>query len=68
MIVSVADTATSLVAGLSMFSVLGFMAGELDVGVDVVAESGPGLVFVTFPQALIHMPLPHLWALLFFTM
>ncbi|OQV23103.1 Sodium- and chloride-dependent glycine transporter 2 [Hypsibius exemplaris] len=68
MIVSVADTATSLIAGISVFSILGFMAGQLDVGVETVAQSGPGLVFVTFPEALNQMPYPHLWALIFFVM
>lgn len=68
MIVSVADTATSFTAGLAMFSILGFMAGQLDIGVDKVAVSGPGLAFVTFPEAMNQMPLPHLWAILFFVM
>lgn len=68
LIVSTLDSATSITAGLAMFSVLGFLAGERDVGVEHVVSSGPGLAFVTFPEALNQMPVPHLWAILFFLM
>ena len=68
MIVSVADTATSITAGLAMFSVLGYLARQMNVGVDVVAVDGPGLAFVAFPEAFNRMPVPHLWAILFFFM
>ncbi|OQV19160.1 Sodium- and chloride-dependent glycine transporter 2 [Hypsibius exemplaris] len=67
-IVSVLDTLTSVTAGLAMFSVLGYLAGQQDVGVENVVASGPGLAFVTFPEALSQMPIPHLWAILFFIM
>lgn len=33
-----------------------------------MATSGPGLAFVTYPQAIAMMPWPHLWAALFFFM
>uniref|UniRef100_A0A8C4PXQ3 Transporter n=1 Tax=Eptatretus burgeri TaxID=7764 RepID=A0A8C4PXQ3_EPTBU len=32
------------------------------------AASGPGLVFIAFTQAMVYMPVPQLWAILFFTM
>jgi len=67
-IVSVIDTITSITSGVAMFSILGYMAGQLDVGVDVVAKSGPGLVFVTFPEATSILPAPHIWAIMFFIM
>ena len=68
LIVSVMDSLTSVTSGLAMFSVLGYLAGRLDVGVENVVSSGPGLAFVTFPEALTQMPVPHLWGILFFVM
>ncbi|XP_069046502.1 sodium- and chloride-dependent GABA transporter 2-like [Lepisosteus oculatus] len=62
------NSATSFVAGFAIFSVLGFMAYEQGVDISLVAESGPGLVFITYPRALAMMPLPQLWATFFFIM
>ncbi|XP_061073705.1 sodium- and chloride-dependent GABA transporter 2-like [Conger conger] len=59
---------TSLVAGFAVFSVLGFMAHEQGVPIEEVAESGPGLAFIAYPQAVAMMPLPQLWAVCFFIM
>ena len=36
--------------------------------VDQVAQSGPGLVFIVYPQAVAMMPAPQLWAALSFLM
>lgn len=36
--------------------------------VEDVATSGPGLSFVAFPSAVLLMPGPQVWALLFFFM
>jgi solute carrier family 6 (neurotransmitter transporter, glycine) member 5/9 len=40
------------------------------MGADVadVATSGPGLSFVAFPSAILLMPAPQVWAILFFFM
>ncbi|XP_057188990.1 sodium- and chloride-dependent GABA transporter 2-like [Triplophysa rosa] len=62
------NSGTSLVAGFAVFSVLGFMAHELGVPIEEVAESGPGLAFIAYPQAVAMMPLPQLWAVCFFIM
>ncbi|XP_048037407.1 sodium- and chloride-dependent GABA transporter 2-like [Megalobrama amblycephala] len=62
------NSGTSLVAGFAVFSVLGFMAHEQGVPIDEVAESGPGLAFIAYPQAVAMMPFPQLWAVCFFIM
>nr|XP_006628644.1 PREDICTED: sodium- and chloride-dependent GABA transporter 2-like isoform X2 [Lepisosteus oculatus] len=62
------NSATSFVAGFAVFSVLGFMAHEQGVDISLVAESGPGLAFITYPRAVAMMPLPQLWAVCFFIM
>lgn len=62
------NASTSVVAGFAVFSVLGFMANEQGVPISEVAESGPGLAFIAYPQAVAMMPLPQLWAICFFVM
>uniref|UniRef100_A0A8C4ETS0 Transporter n=1 Tax=Dicentrarchus labrax TaxID=13489 RepID=A0A8C4ETS0_DICLA len=62
------NSATSFVSGFAVFSVLGFMSHEFGVNISTVAESGPGLVFIAYPRAVAMMPLPQLWAVLFFIM
>lgn len=34
----------------------------------IVFASGPGLVFIVYPAALAQLPLPHVWAVIFFLM
>ncbi|XP_077579503.1 sodium- and chloride-dependent GABA transporter 2-like [Stigmatopora nigra] len=60
------NSCTSVVAGFAVFSVLGFMAKQLGVPIAEVAESGPGLAFVAYPQAVAMMPLPQVWSICFF--
>ncbi|XP_055359534.1 sodium- and chloride-dependent GABA transporter 3-like [Betta splendens] len=62
------NSGTSFVAGFVVFSVLGFMAQKQGVSVDNVAESGPGLAFIAYPQATALMPLPQFWTVCFFLM
>ncbi|KAM3866156.1 sodium- and chloride-dependent GABA transporter 2-like [Diretmus argenteus] len=62
------NSGTSFVAGFVVFSVLGFMAQKHGVSVDVVAQSGPGLAFIAYPQATAMMPLPQFWTVCFFLM
>ncbi|XP_041944405.1 sodium- and chloride-dependent GABA transporter 2-like isoform X2 [Alosa sapidissima] len=62
------NSGTSFVAGVAIFSVLGFMAYEQKTNISMVAESGPGLAFIAYPRAVAMMPLPQLWAICFFIM
>ncbi|XP_036948166.1 sodium- and chloride-dependent betaine transporter-like [Acanthopagrus latus] len=64
----VLNSCTSFVAGFAVFSSLGFMAHEQGIPIDMVVESGPGLAFIAFPQALTMMPVPQLWTACFFIM
>ncbi|KAJ8727719.1 hypothetical protein PYW07_001838 [Mythimna separata] len=66
--VSLTNFLTSIYAGFAIFSVLGFQAQLMGVGIDDVAESGPGLAFVTYPEALLQMPVARMWSILFFLM
>ncbi len=68
LIVTVANSAFSLVSGLVIFSTLGYMAQKNGVDVSTLSKSGPGLVFVVFPEALSMMPLAPLMATIFFVM
>ncbi|XP_041636440.1 sodium- and chloride-dependent betaine transporter-like [Cheilinus undulatus] len=62
------NTATSIFAGFVVFSVLGFLAFEMNVSIHDVAASGPGLAFIAFPRVLSMLPVPSFWAVLFFVM
>ncbi|XP_041946238.1 sodium- and chloride-dependent GABA transporter 2-like [Alosa sapidissima] len=62
------NSATSFLSGFAIFSILGHMAKVQGVDISVVAESGPGLVFIVYPQAVTLLPWPQLWAICFFTM
>ncbi|XP_040886067.1 sodium- and chloride-dependent betaine transporter-like [Toxotes jaculatrix] len=62
------NSATSIFAGFTVFSVLGFMAHELDTTLENVVASGPGLAFIAYPKALSMLPGSSFWSVLFFLM
>jgi NSS family neurotransmitter:Na+ symporter len=71
MIISLADFATSFVAGLAVFATLGGMAFVTQqagnpVAVENVAEAGPSLAFVAFPYALAQLPYSAHFSFIFF--
>uniref|UniRef100_A0A3B4C0K8 Transporter n=1 Tax=Pygocentrus nattereri TaxID=42514 RepID=A0A3B4C0K8_PYGNA len=67
-LVSLANSATSIIAGFVIFSAIGYMAHIHNLPVDDIATDGPGLVFVVYPEAFSTMPVSRLWAPLFFFM
>lgn len=63
------DTFTSLLAGLTVFAILGNLAHQLGKDVSDVVDSGPGLVFVSYADAISKFTfVPQLFAVLFFLM
>ena len=68
-IVSFMDTFTSLLAGFTIFAVLGNLAYELNVEVKDVVQAGAGLAFISYPDAIAKFDwVPQLFAVLFFLM
>jgi SNF family Na+-dependent transporter len=63
-----ADLGTALLSGSVVFAVLGFLAHELGVTVGEVVQSGEGLSFVAYPEAVSKLPFSPVWGVLFFSM
>ncbi|KAJ8318581.1 hypothetical protein KUTeg_003672 [Tegillarca granosa] len=59
---------TSIYGGLAIFSILGYMAKNGGKPINEVITSGPGLGFIGYPEAMMLLPIPNLWAVLFFVM
>lgn len=67
-ILCIVNPATSILAGVVIFSVLGYMAGVQNIEVADAVKSGPGLAFLTYPEVVVHLPLSPVWSVLFFMM
>ncbi|KAG7244077.1 hypothetical protein INR49_006239 [Caranx melampygus] len=68
LIVTFTNSFTSILAGVVIFSAIGYMAHIHHLPVENIATDGPGLVFVVYPEVLSTMPIFQLWAPLFFFM
>jgi len=72
LIISFMDTFTSLLAGVTIFSILGNLAYESGKSIDEVAKDaggGAGLAFIAYPSAIAAFDwAPQLFAVLFFFM
>lgn len=68
-IISMIDTFTSVLAGVTIFSILGHSAHHLGVDIKEVVRGGAGLAFISYPDALAKFTwAPQLFAVLFFLM
>ncbi len=65
-IAAFSNSGFELLAGIGVFSALGFMANNAGVGVDEVASGGIGLAFVVFPQIINQLPFSQFFGVLFF--
>lgn len=61
-----ANSSFEILAGIGVFSTLGFMAQAQGVRVDEVAAEGLGLAFVAFPTVISSMPAGWIFGVLFF--
>lgn len=53
MIVTTLDTFTSLMAGLTIFAILGNLAHNLGIDdINTVIKGGTGLAFISYPDAI----------------
>jgi NSS family neurotransmitter:Na+ symporter len=68
-IIAVANSLTSFVAGFAVFSTLGYLAYQAGVPVTGVVQGGIELAFVTYPTVISLLPFaPELFGVLFFFM
>ncbi|XP_049277952.1 sodium- and chloride-dependent glycine transporter 2 [Anopheles funestus] len=67
-IIPIVNCGTSILAGFVVFSVLGYFSHQTGLPVATAATGGPGLAFITYPEAISMLPLSPLWACLFFSM
>ncbi|CAB4016646.1 sodium-dependent neutral amino acid transporter B(0)AT1-like isoform X2 [Paramuricea clavata] len=65
--VVIINCATSMFAGVVVFSILGYRELKTGIAASEVG-SGPGLAFMAFSDALLNLDVSPLWAILFFIM
>ncbi|XP_060064335.1 uncharacterized protein LOC132544711 [Ylistrum balloti] len=67
-LVCLGDTLMSVLAGFSVFAMMGVLSNELNTSVENVIASGIGLTFIVNPAAMSFFPAAPMWSLLFFLM
>ena len=62
MVVSLGNCFSSVFAGFGVFSFLGHMAKRNCMSIQDVVESGPGLAFIAYPEAIGLLPAEQLFS------
>uniref|UniRef100_A0A0N4ZY07 Transporter n=1 Tax=Parastrongyloides trichosuri TaxID=131310 RepID=A0A0N4ZY07_PARTI len=68
LIIVFADGFMSIFGGVTVFSILGFMAKQLGKEISEVVKSGTSLAFIAYPEAASLTAFPTIFSLLFFIM
>ncbi|CAH8525684.1 unnamed protein product [Dicrocoelium dendriticum] len=68
MVTSFINCATSFLSGFVVFSVLGHMCFRMGKTMEAVANEGPGLVFIAYPEAIATLKGSTFWAIIFMLM
>ena len=63
-----ANAATSIFSGFVVFSIIGYLAHELEVPVTEVVNEGVGLAFMVYPEVVSRLPISPFWSFMFFLM
>lgn len=63
-----ANAGTSIFSGFVVFSIIGYLAHELELPVDEVIDHGVGLAFMVYPEVVVRLPISPFWSFLFFFM
>ena len=67
-LIAFCNSFTSIYAGLVVFGCLGYVSLKKGVSIEDVIQSGPGLAFIVYPEAISLMDVPPLFSFLFFFM
>ncbi|CAD5210387.1 unnamed protein product [Bursaphelenchus okinawaensis] len=59
---------TSILAGLAVFSILGYMSVVAEKDIAEIVKPGVGLAFLAYPEVASNLPMKQVWAFLFFLM
>eukprot|EP00916_Digyalum_oweni_P022701 GHVL01037584.1.p1 GENE.GHVL01037584.1~~GHVL01037584.1.p1 ORF type:complete len:629 (+),score=50.56 GHVL01037584.1:54-1940(+) len=65
-LVIVFDSLTSLVAGFTVFALLGHVSVVNNIPFNDISTGGLGVAFAAYPVGLAGLPIPQLWSVLFF--
>jgi NSS family neurotransmitter:Na+ symporter len=66
--ISLLDLLFSIIAGVTVFATMGFLASKLGVGIADLKLDGLFLSFVSYPMAISTLPFAPIWGIMFFVL